>query len=96
MDKVFQQAKDKNVAAVLIYVNDNDYACVDAAGETKMTKAQLRDAFLKRSFVVSDGDFYVPTEMVVEDDYVSVTAGEITAYSDGYTAQAAGGAGGET
>lgn len=91
MDKIFQQAKDKNVAALLIYVDASDYACSDAAKTVKMTKAQLMDAFLKRAFIVGDGSYTVPTDMTIEDDYVSITAGEDTVYSAEYEAEVSDG-----
>lgn len=93
MDKIFQQAKDKNVAALLIYVDANGYACSDAAAEVKMTKAQLMDAFLKRAFIVGQGSYMVPSELIIDDNYAAVvvtglgTSGaNITVYSGEYTA----------
>ena len=88
MNKVFQDAKDKNVAAVLIYVDSNGYACSDAEAKVKMTKAELMDAFLKRAFIVNSGTYTVPGDMTVADDYVSITAGSDTIYSKEYEAAA--------
>lgn len=88
MNKVFQDAKDKNVSAVLIYADSNNYACADAAGTVKLTKEELMDAFLKRAFIVSSGAYTVPGEMTVADNYVSITAGSATLYSKEYEAAA--------
>ena len=84
MNKVFQQAKDKNVAAVLIYVDANDYACSDAEATVKMSTAELMDAFLKRAFIASTGTYTVPGELNVTDTYASITAGSDTIYSKEY------------
>lgn len=53
MDKIFMQAKDKNVAAVMIYAV-NGYACFDPEGADKMSAAELEDAFVKGCIVVDD------------------------------------------
>lgn len=56
MDKIFMQAKDKNVAAVMIYAV-NGYACFDSEGANKMSAAELEDAFVKGCIVVdNNGD----------------------------------------
>ena len=91
MNKVFQDAKDKNVAAVLIYVDSDDYACSDAEAKVQMTKAELMDAFLKRAFIVGTGTYTVPGVMTVADNYASITAGSATVYSKEYTAAASNG-----
>lgn len=88
MKKVFQDAKDKNVAAVLIYADSNNYACADAAGTVKLTKEELMDAFLKRAFIVNSGTYTVPGEMTVADNYATITAGSDTVYSKEYEAAA--------
>lgn len=90
MKKVFQDAKDKNVAAVLIYADSNNYACSDAEAKVKMTKAELMDAFLKRAFIVGSGTYTVPSAMTVAEGYVSITAGSDTVYSKEYVAASSG------
>ena len=53
MDKIFNQAKDKNVSAVIIYGKENDsvedpLAYADEACTIAMKTSELKDAFLKR------------------------------------------------
>lgn len=53
MAKIFQQAKDKNVAAVLIYEKTSETkAYKDAAYTVQYTTSELKDAFLKGAVVV--------------------------------------------
>ena len=59
MDKIYQQAKDKNVANVLVYIgskasstNEYYYACKDREKTAKMTANELLDAFLKGAMFV--------------------------------------------
>ena len=63
MDKIYQQAKDKNVANVLVYIGPNVsgrehdyYACKDREKTVKMTADELFDAFLKGAMFVFIGD----------------------------------------
>lgn len=63
MDKIYQQAKDKNVANVLVYVgpkvSDSEatrYACKDREGTIKMTADELLDACLKGTLFIFAGD----------------------------------------
>ena len=79
MAKIYQQAKDKNVAKVLIYPGDSRstsgktsaYACKDADGLIRMTGDELKDAFVKGALIVvpfnEDGyDYQVPTTCRVD------------------------------
>ena len=53
MAKIFQQAKDKNVAAVLIYEKTSETkAYKDAAYTVQYTTSELKDAFLKGAVIV--------------------------------------------
>lgn len=63
MDKIYQQAKDKNVANVLVYIGpvvsgtEHDYyACKDREKTVKMTADELLDAFLKGAMFILIGD----------------------------------------
>ena len=49
MDRIFQRAEDKNVAAVVIYekASESTYAYKDSACTTKFTTSELKNAFLK-------------------------------------------------
>ena len=62
MDKIFDKAKDKNVAALVIYakaVADNK-AYVDSTCKTQFKSSDLKDAFLKRALVCVGTDYFVP------------------------------------
>ena len=74
MDKIFDQAKDKNVAAIMIYGKGSDgKAYVDAAGTTQMKTSELKDAFLKRTVICSDTNYFVPVAFSVAKDIGTVT-----------------------
>lgn len=62
MDKIFDQAKDKNVAALVIYGKGSDgNAYIDSAATTQMKTSELKDAFLKRALINIGGAYFVPT-----------------------------------
>ena len=59
MDKIFQRAEDKNVAAVIIYKKTAEtYAYVDSAYTTKFTTSALKNAFLKGAVIMLGTDSY--------------------------------------
>lgn len=61
MDRVYQDAKDKNVAKVIVYVSSAK-AYSDAAHKTQMKTSELKDAFMKGCVLVStDGTWVAPT-----------------------------------
>lgn len=62
MAKIFMQAKDKNVAAMLIYakVTADNKAYVDSDCKTQFETSALKDAFLKRALVRVGADYFVP------------------------------------
>jgi hypothetical protein len=77
-EKIFQQAKDKNVAAVVIYEKTSETkAYKDAAYTTQFTTSELKDAFLKGAVIaLAAGGFATPvgyseTSSVGSVDYVS-------------------------
>lgn len=88
MDKIYQQAKDKNVAAVKIYVDTNGYACSDSNKSVKLIAAELEDAFVKGCVIVTDTGYAIPTAYTapVENtaEYASLTYGASTVYSKEY------------
>lgn len=52
MDRIFKQAKDKNVAAVVIYYKGtDDYAYKDSTCTTKFKREELLDACLKGAVI---------------------------------------------
>lgn len=61
MDRIYDQAKDKNVSAIVIYGKDNDeMAYVDADCTTKYRTNALKDAFLKRAIIKIGYKYFIP------------------------------------
>lgn len=74
MEKIYDQAKDKNVAAIVIYGKGTDgKAYVDAAGTTQYKTSALKDAFLKRAIVQIGTDYFVPVALSVASNVATVT-----------------------
>ena len=66
MDKIYQQAKAKSVAAVIIYGKSGDTkAYTDAACTKPFKTTELTDAFSKRGLVQIGTDFFVPIAFAV-------------------------------
>lgn len=97
-NKIFNDAADKNVSALLVYVDSDGYACSDAAATVKMTKDELQNAFLKRCFIAGTGSYMAPTKLVIETTYCAVvcaglggSGADITIYSKEYEPASDGG-----
>lgn len=74
MEKIFDQAKDKNVAAIVVYGKGTDgKAYVDAAGTTQYKTSALKDAFLKRAIVQIGSDYFVPVSFTVASNVGTIT-----------------------
>ncbi len=76
MDKIYQQAKDKNVAAVVVYGKSGESspaAYVDAAYTIKFKTSELKDAFLKGAVVQIGADLFMPISFTVTSDIGTVT-----------------------
>lgn len=77
MDKIFNQAKDKNVSAVIIYGKDNDLdenplAYVDEECTIAMKESDLEDAFLKRAIIKIGEGNYIPFVSTMADGFFKV------------------------
>lgn len=60
MNKVWKDAKDKNVAAIVIFAKAADHKLyVDEDMTVQAKEAFVADAFLKGTLVVADGDAFV-------------------------------------
>jgi len=61
VDKIFDQAKDKNVAALVIYAKStaDNKAYIDSACKTQFKTSDLKNAFLKRALVCVGTDYFV-------------------------------------
>lgn len=74
MERIYDQAKDKNVAAIIVYGKGSDgKAYVDAAGTTQYKTSALKDAFLKRAVVQIGTDYFVPISFTVASSIGTLT-----------------------
>lgn len=74
MEKIYDQAKDKNVAALVIYGKGSDgKAYADAAGTAQLKTSELQDAFIKRALIKIGTAYYIPIGFSVASDIGSVT-----------------------
>lgn len=75
MDKIFDQAKDKNVAALVIYAKtaEDNKAYVDSACKTQFKTSALKDAFLKRALVCVGTDYFAPVSYTESESVGTVT-----------------------
>lgn len=73
MEKIFDQAKDKNVAAIVIYGKGVDgKAYADAEGTTQLKTSELKDAFLKRAVIQIGTDYFIPVSFSVASNIGTV------------------------
>jgi len=76
MDKIFDQAKDKNVAALVIYGKSGESspaAYADSACTKKMKTSELKDAVLKRAVIQIGEDIFFPISFAVSSKIGTVT-----------------------
>ena len=73
MDKIFDQAKDKNVAAIVIYGKGSDgKAYADANGTTQLKTSELKDAFLKRAIIQIGTEYFIPVTFSITSNVGTV------------------------
>ncbi len=66
MDRLFDDAKDKNVSATYIYGKSSDTkAYADAGCTIQMKTSEMKEAFRKRALVVIGDDLYIPVSFGV-------------------------------
>lgn len=74
MERIYNQAKDKNVAANVIYGKGSDgKAYIDADGKTQFKTSALKDAFLKRAIVQIGADYFIPVSFTVATGIGTIT-----------------------
>lgn len=76
MEKIYDQAKDKNVAAIVIYGKTGESApaaYADSGCTVKMKTSELKDAFLKRAVIIIGEDYFIPASFTVSSDIGTVT-----------------------
>ena len=78
MEKIYDQAKDKNVAAIVIYGKDSDgKAYHDAAGTEQYKTSELQDAFIKRAVVKIGNDYFIPISFTIASNVGTVTYAKV-------------------
>lgn len=78
MERIYDNAKDKNVAAVMIYGNIEGNAYVDEDCTIQFKTSELKDAFIKRALIKIGDDYFIPTGFSVVSN-----VGEVTYVKDG-------------
>ena len=74
MEKLYNDAKDKNVSATYIYGKTGDTkAYADSGCTIQMKTSELKEAFLKRALIVIGNNFYIPVSFSVTSNTGSVT-----------------------
>lgn len=78
MDRIYDQAKDQNVAALVIYASADNNAYTDKACTKQFKTSELKDAFIKRAVVCVDTNYFIPVSYAEEGNigtvnYVSTT-----------------------
>ena len=80
MDRIYDQAKDQNVAALVIYAkaNADGKAYSDKACTKQFKTSELKDAFIKRAVVCAGTNYFIPVSYAEASkigsvNYVSTT-----------------------
>ena len=74
MEKLYNDAKDKNVSATYSYGKTGDTkAYADSGCTVQMKTSELKEAFLKRALIVIGNNFYIPVSFSVTSNVGSVT-----------------------
>lgn len=82
MERIYEQAKDKNVAAIVIYGKSGETkAYADPDCKTQMKTSELKEAFLKRAVIKIGADYFIPVAYAE-----SSNVGTVTYAKTGFTA----------
>ena len=74
MEKLYNDAKDKNVSATYIYGKTGDTkAYADSGCTVQMKTSELKEAFLKRALIVIGNNCYIRVSFSVTSQAGSVT-----------------------
>lgn len=74
MERIYNDAKDKNVAKIVIFVNANK-AYVDAAHKVQFKTSELKDAFMKGCVLqTAEGVYAIPTNYTEASKIGTVSA----------------------
>lgn len=78
MERIYDQAKDKNVAAIVIYGKGSDgKAYHDAAGTEQYKTSELQNAFIKRAVVKIGNDYFIPISFTIASNVGTVTYAKV-------------------
>lgn len=73
MEKIYNRAKDKDVAAVKLYAaDDEEHLSYDSAGEQLLSAAEVKDLFVQGMVIEMKGDLYQPLCLVADGTAVKV------------------------
>lgn len=75
MERIYDQAKDQNVAALVIYAKEtaDNKAYSDSGCTVQMKTSELQDAFIKRALVKVGADYFAPISFTVSAGVGTVT-----------------------
>lgn len=74
MERIFNQAKDKNVAAIVIYGKASETkAYADSGCTVQMKTSELKDAFLKRAVIQIGEAYFIPAGYAEAEGVGTVT-----------------------
>ena len=84
MERIFNDAKDKNVAAVVVYIKGSDgKAYKDAAGTVQFKTSELKDGFFKRALIYGGTDlYYAPVGFTITSNVGKITYAVTTGSND--------------
>lgn len=91
MDRIYDQAKDQNVAALVIYAKEtaDNKAYADPEYKVQMKTSELKDAFIKRALVKVGEGYFVPVSFTVSGEIGTVTYYDKAGSSSGTAATVA-------
>ena len=87
MEKIYNRAKDKDVAAVKLYAaDDEEHLSYDSAGKELLSAAEVKDLFVQGMVIEMKGDLYQPLCLVADNTAVKVLVAKeatntLTAYN---------------
>lgn len=62
MDRIYDQAKDQNVSALVVYAKEiaDNKAYADSECKVQMKTSELKDAFIKRAVIKVGANYFIP------------------------------------
>lgn len=73
MEKIYNRAKDKDVAAVKLYAaDDGEHLSYDSAGKEMLSAAEVKDLFVQGMVIEMKGDLYQPLCLVKDGSAVKI------------------------